>query len=741
MTTYSYGGKNYSSKAKAKAAAEKDKNKNNKNKNKPKGGSSPSPNAMSAMEKQLKEAQAAVNKIAASRGLTWTGTGYVSNAPKTAPKSTPTYGPVAPTKTTTPTKGVNLSFGSQFPSIGAGWADYGATKEVVGGGAATAQLQTKKTPTATPTATPTSTGGTMGSYYGTPIPAGSTPAQIQAIIQRVDAQRAGGTKGGTTDNAITNAKVDSGKLPKEQREDQPQQDWMKYFESLIQDNYPGQTKDQLSTEQMDQLLQQLANQNPEAADAVMNQLGYTAPPGGTSISGGAQTPALGETDQQNQSQYGLQYSGTPTAPGNPSVVDFMNATGLASDPNSRAVLAEKLGIPNYQGTAEQNTEMLNRLREDYAGQQNIAAGTSSAPSTGNAINLQSTMSMIPRNYTQEMFQQQPVKTLSDYITEVMDALGMGEVSVILEKEADALEEIENERDEELRDVDDNPWLTEGVRLRERDRVEKKYQDEIGNREAKLARLQRNKELMVQQAQWALGTAISLWDSDRRFQAAQADALYQRQQDALEWKYKEMVYDTGIEQFEADMAMKQAALEIDWYNAQTSRMNALDKGNGLDATTVRQLTEGNQAKENLILLLGKYKSLVDNHGYTNEIFGDKVVVGQLDSLWGQITAEYKRAETLGTLDEGVLNLMKQIIGETPTSKWWPFQNVFGGKSTRISTQVGELILNMQNKLNADRARLGLPPMVFEQADTIETAAGNTYILPYTGAGGLNTSYGR
>lgn len=53
----------------------------------------------------------------------------------------------------------------------------------------------------------------------------------------------------------------------------------------------------------------------------------------------------------------------PKAPvqNNGSIVDFLNSSGQASDFGSRAQLAQKYGISNYRGTAQQNTELLRKV--------------------------------------------------------------------------------------------------------------------------------------------------------------------------------------------------------------------------------------------------------------------------------------------------------------------------------------------------------------------------------------------
>lgn len=72
----------------------------------------------------------------------------------------------------------------------------------------------------------------------------------------------------------------------------------------------------------------------------------------------------------------------PTAPsgagiGGGSIVDYLRSTGQASDFNSRAGLAAKMGISGYTGTAQQNTQLLSMLR----GSGGAAAPTGSAPAT------------------------------------------------------------------------------------------------------------------------------------------------------------------------------------------------------------------------------------------------------------------------------------------------------------------------------------------------------------------------
>ena len=79
-----------------------------------------------------------------------------------------------------------------------------------------------------------------------------------------------------------------------------------------------------------------------------------------------QESGLGQGGQYGQSSYT-----------GPSVVDYLKSVNQPSDYASRAKMAQQLGIQNYTGTAEQNTQMLNTLR----GQSSNGIAATSDPAT------------------------------------------------------------------------------------------------------------------------------------------------------------------------------------------------------------------------------------------------------------------------------------------------------------------------------------------------------------------------
>lgn len=111
---------------------------------------------------------------------------------------------------------------------------------------------------------------------------------------------------------------------------------------------------------------------------------------------------------------------------------------------------------------------------------------------------------------------------------------------------------------------------------------------------------------------------------------------------------------------------------------------------LDATTKRNAEATFDATGDLLRMAMEYKSIIDTEGFTNTIFGSGETLGKIESLRGQMTAAYKDAKKLGTLDAGLLELMDSILGEEPTSTFFVTENLTGKKSKKISTAMQELI---------------------------------------------------
>lgn len=227
----------------------------------------------------------------------------------------------------------------------------------------------------------------------------------------------------------------------------------------------------------------------------------------------------------------------------PSIVDYLGSVGQASDFNSRKNLAGQYGIQGYTGTAQQNTQLLGALRGAPVTPQEQITPTSAgavaqtaeqvAPQGGPAQSLAAMSQKFGLTQTQDDFFNDPLKTIGDITKQVFTQMGLGEANSAIKDISEELEDLENDRDDELRAVNEDPWLTEGMRLRQRAKIEEKWSDKIDNRVNKLQLLESVRDDAQQQAQFALGTAISIYDSERRFQADQIQQYYQQAQNEFD----------------------------------------------------------------------------------------------------------------------------------------------------------------------------------------------------------------
>lgn len=153
-------------------------------------------------------------------------------------------------------------------------------------------------------------------------------------------------------------------------------------------------------------------------------------------------------------------------------------------------------------------------------------------------------------------------------------------------------------------------------------------------------------------------------------------------------------------------------------------DARDAGIPLSAVELRQTRARIDANEELITLTEKYKGIIEKFGFTNRLFGDKALIGEMESLRSQITAVYKDAKTLGALDAGVIQLVEGLIGINPTSGLLnPLKNFFGGPAKKFVAQVDSLIESANRELARDQERLGITeePTRVDQSDRDEIQA--------------------
>lgn len=256
--------------------------------------------------------------------------------------------------------------------------------------------------------------------------------------------------------------------------------------------------------------------------------------GGTDTGTMIQNPD-GTSTFNPQSSTQSQNGATPLT--NPSVVDYLNSTGQPSDFSSRKNLASALGIADYTGTVAQNQQLISHLRGiPVSPVENItptSPGAITQTSNNAPVATKTSFDHVANTFglsqTEGDFMSDPIKTIKDITKQVFSAMGIDQADKQIKDVAKELEKMENSKDDEIRAVNDNPWLTEGVRLKQIDNIKNKWEGKINNRTNTLNLLENVKKDATQQAQFALGTAISIFDSERKFQASQVQAYYDQAQ--------------------------------------------------------------------------------------------------------------------------------------------------------------------------------------------------------------------
>jgi len=134
------------------------------------------------------------------------------------------------------------------------------------------------------------------------------------------------------------------------------------------------------------------------------------------------------------------------------------------------------------------------------------------------------------------------------------------------------------------------------------------------------------------------------------------------------------------------------------------------GSSLSKVQKAKVSEAVVANEALYKDISEYKTLLDDVGFEGSTWG-ATNLGKFDALRGRITTTLKKAETLGTLDAGVLQLVDQLIGKAP-EKSGITQNIGGFASKRVSSSLGTQLRLIQDRINTDKDRLGGNQLQFQ-----------------------------
>lgn len=128
---------------------------------------------------------------------------------------------------------------------------------------------------------------------------------------------------------------------------------------------------------------------------------------------------------------------------------------------------------------------------------------------------------------------------------------------------------------------------------------------------------------------------------------------------------------------------------------------------IDLTPAKQqeFFEENKNRETLIKNATEYKKLVDEYGFESSVFSPEIA-GKMSGLRAGLLADIKKAETLGTLDKGLLDFADMLLGVDPTGLTGNITNIGGARSKEISSKIDQLIASSQTKIDANKRMLGI-----------------------------------
>jgi len=278
---------------------------------------------------------------------------------------------------------------------------------------------------------------------------------------------------------------------------------------------------------------------------------------------------------------------TPTAPQapvstytGPSVVDFLDSVGQASDFGSRATLAKQYGIQDYTGTADQNTQLLNQLRTKggYQTQQTTATAGSSAPQGGNYTSTDTPAPVDIKSVFSDFgvdlgdlqdFMKNPVASFEDTYDKLYKNLGIADLKSEASKLLKQATDIDNELADKISDVNDDPWLTEGVRVSRIQKLQDRYDLKKAAVTNTLALYDKTIDSATDQARFLVKGLYDQYNADRNFTQDMIGFIYDRVDKANQAQadLAKSQSDATQQSFENDLAL--AKLKIDEYNATKS----------------------------------------------------------------------------------------------------------------------------------------------------------------------------
>ena len=204
------------------------------------------------------------------------------------------------------------------------------------------------------------------------------------------------------------------------------------------------------------------------------------------------SPQLGQPEAQPTATQPTQ----PVKPAytGPSVTDYLTSIGRPSDVNSRAQLAFSTGLVSSPAeyvslaktgrNASINTQLLERIRGQIGGVETLP-GISGAepeeetvPSDGAIVQTPTNSVLAKYGITEPSQDSNPIQSFVDTYKTLFLELGLGDVKSRYDQLVNEEAELKTELQDGIDEINDDPWLSEGVRSTQVERLQKKYESKL-----------------------------------------------------------------------------------------------------------------------------------------------------------------------------------------------------------------------------------------------------------------------
>lgn len=323
------------------------------------------------------------------------------------------------------------------------------------------------------------------------------------------------------------------------------------------------------------------------------------------------------------------------------------------------------------------------------------------------------------------FTQNPIQTLTTLTDHIMQSMNIPSAIMNISNITKQIEDLSNERDDEIQKIQDNPWKSAGSKSDLIAKIQDKYEKRIANRTNSLTLLQNAYQDARQQAQFAITTAVGLYDKQRAFdQNAIKDAL-DREEARAKTTLDTKKFEEDKRQFGLEYALKQQELGIKEAKAGTNVAGRPTKVSNKEITDINDTII---ASTSLTSIIDKFLKNIDKYG-TQTLYGKGA--GERESLKTSLLLSMKNLEKTGALDKGTIDV---LAGTIPSSEFFATEAFQKAKLQElkdvVSGKVTEYVDSYRGTTAETDPRVKRAFVEQEKSSgTFKSPSGQTYKLPF------------